>query len=115
MTDSFNGFYKGICTNNADPEGLSRIKAVVPQAFGDGTTECDWALPMFPSGWGTAVSIVPTVAIYAGGLPANAPGSPGYVAPAQAGTPVPGSGVWIAFEGGDLNYPLWCGVWQSDS
>lgn len=46
----FYGIYKGICTNNVDPEGLNRIKAVVPQLFGDASTETDWALPCVPMG-----------------------------------------------------------------
>ena len=25
--------------------------------------------------------------------------------------PVPGDGVWIAFEGGDIEHPIWLGVW----
>lgn len=25
--------------------------------------------------------------------------------------PNPGDGVWITFEGGDNEYPIWCGTW----
>lgn len=38
------GFYHGQCTNDNDPEGLNRIKAIVPQLFGS-DTETDWAWP----------------------------------------------------------------------
>ena len=77
------GFYRGICTTNTDPEGLYRIKATVPQVFGDATVETDWAWPCF--------------------------------APTFLGSytlPVPGAGVWITFEGGDTDYPIWVGVWK---
>lgn len=76
------GPYRGVCTNVTDPEGLGRIKAVVPQLFGDASTETDWALPCQPSGY-TAF-------------------------------PQPGQGVWISFEGGDMNYPLFMGMWQQE-
>ena len=77
----FYGAYKGIVTNSADPEGMLRIKALVPQVFGSPTAETDWALACVP---------------------------PGFTGEA----PVPGQGVWIAFEGGDTDYPLWIGVWN---
>jgi len=75
------GIYKGIVTNNVDPSDQSRIKAVVPQVFGDPSVETDWALPCIP---------------------------PNYEGP----LPLPGQGVWVSFEGGDTDYPLWLGVWQ---
>src|SRR5208282_1674519 len=76
----FFGPYKGICTNNQDPGGLNRIKAVVPQLFGNASTETDWALPCSPVGY-----------------------------PAL---PNPGQGVWLTFEGGDINYPVYLGMWE---
>ena len=76
------GPYRGVVTNNVDPEGLDRIKAVIPQLFGNTSTECDWALPSLPVGY---------------------PPNP----------PPPGQGVWLVFEGGDLNYPVWIGVWST--
>lgn len=79
-TDSFHATYRGICTNDNDPEGLGRIKAICPQVFGNGTTETAWAWPQF------------------------APGS-------SPLTPSPGQGVWLSFEGGDPDYPIWQGVW----
>lgn len=76
------GPYRGVCTNVTDPEGLGRIKAVVPQLFGDASTETDWALACSPAGYTAA--------------------------------PIPGQGVWVSFEGGDLNYPVYIGMWQSE-
>jgi hypothetical protein len=79
----FDGPFRGIVTNTTDPAGLNRIKAVVPQLFGNSSTEIDWALPCQP---------------------------PGYVSM----PPSPGQGVWIMFEGGDINYPVWMGMWQGE-
>ena len=80
MMDCY-GMYKGIVTNNNDPEGAHRVKALVPQVFGSPTAESDWALPCVPPGFSGVA-------------------------------PVPGQGVWISFEGGDTDYPLWLGVWK---
>lgn len=92
------GLYRGIVTNNNDPEGLSRVKAVVPQVYGDGLTETDWAWPCVDP---------PNVTVYSGGNP----GIPQVIARTLI-TPLPSTGVWIAFEGGDIEYPLWVGVWK---
>ena len=68
----FFGPYRGVVTNTTDPAGQSRIKAVIPQLFGNTSTECDWALPC--------------------------------QLPGLLSVPSPGQGVWISFEGGDINY-----------
>lgn len=39
--------YKGVVTQTADPEGLGRLKAQVPQLFGP--QETDWAWPAQPN------------------------------------------------------------------
>ena len=78
----FNGLYRGLVTNTTDPSGQNRIKAIVPQLFGNTSTECDWALPCQP--------------------------------PGLQAVPSPGQGVWIMFEGGDINYPVYAGMWQAE-
>lgn len=42
-----NGVYRGIVTDNADPEGLKRLKAQVPQLLND--VETGWAWPVLRS------------------------------------------------------------------
>ena len=79
-TPTYYSLYKGICVNNVDPEGRSRITAVVPAVFGDGTTQTSWALPCTPT--------------------------------ESPPLPKPGQGVWIGFEGGDVEHPYWAGVWS---
>lgn len=77
------GKYRGVVTDNADPDNLGRIKAKVPRLLQD--EETGWALPAF---------------IYGG------KSEQGFYA-----VPDVDAGVWIEFEGGDLSYPIWTGTW----
>lgn len=87
MTDTrLLGKYRGIVVDNADPKRLGRIRARVPDAMGDNVT--GWALPCAPFG-GKSVGlfmIPPTDAL-----------------------------VWIEFEQGDPDYPIWTGCFWSDA
>jgi uncharacterized protein involved in type VI secretion and phage assembly len=76
------GKYRGTVVNTMDPEGLARLQAVVPDVLG--TAPLTWAMPSVP---------------FAG------PRS-GFVA-----LPPVGAGVWIEFEQGDPDYPIWSGCW----
>lgn len=82
QTDRFYGKYRGLVLINVDPQNQGRIKAIVPEVLG-----------MFPSNY--CLPCVP----YAGTL---------------AGlftVPMIGTGVWIEFEAGDVNRPVWTGCW----
>jgi uncharacterized protein involved in type VI secretion and phage assembly len=76
----FFGKYRGVVTDIQDPLMTMRIKASVPDVYGDGTS--GWAMPCAPFG-GSQVGLfaLPTV----------------------------GAGVWIEFEHGDPDYPVWTG------
>lgn len=79
------GKYRGFVIDNADPERLARIKLRVPSLLGE--AESGWALPCLPCGGLT---------------------NQGFFA-------VPGVGaqVWVEFEGGNLDFPIWTGTfWQ---
>lgn len=76
------GKYRGTVVSTADPELRARLQAIVPDVLG--TQPSTWAMPAAP---------------YAG------PGA-GFVA-----LPPAGAGVWIEFEQGDLNFPIWSGGW----
>ncbi len=76
------GKYRGIVTNVEDPEYKGRIKARIPRVLGE--HDCNWALPCAP---------------FAGDLYGI------------QFLPEPGDGVWIEFEEGDPNKPLWVGFW----
>jgi hypothetical protein len=84
--DRFYGKYRGLVATNVDPDGQGRITALVPEVLG--LTPSSWALPCTP---------------YAG---------------VQAGlftVPLPGSGVWIEFEAGDVTRPIWSGCWWGNA
>lgn len=78
----FYGKYRGIVRDINDPDGLCRIKAEVPAVYED--QQSPWALPALP---------------FAGQ-------SHGLVL-----LPEPGDGVWIEFEAGDIQRPIWTGCW----
>lgn len=83
--EKFYGKYRGTVANNLDPEQRGRIQAVVPDVFGIIPTS--WALPCMPiAGKQEGVFMVPQL----------------------------GAGVWIEFEQGDSDYPIWTGgFWGS--
>lgn len=78
----FFGKYRGVATDIHDPLMTMRIKASVPDVYGDG--ESGWAMPCAPYGGNRA----------------------GFF-----GLPETGTGVWIEFEHGDPDYPIWTGCW----
>ena len=82
MSEKFFGKYRGVVINNVDPEQMGRIQAQVPDVSG-GTT-LGWAIPCAPSNL-----------------------------PKKVGSALPkvGSRVWIEFEAGDFNQPVWTGRW----
>ncbi|HEX9736065.1 MAG TPA: phage baseplate assembly protein V [Thermoanaerobaculia bacterium] len=74
------GKYRGKVTNNVDPLQLGRVQVSVPAALGDG--RLSWAMPCVPvAGPDTGFFAVP---------------------------PVNGN-VWVEFEGGDPDSPIWAG------
>ncbi len=82
MTEPLYGKYRGTVVNNVDPMQIGRIMAIVPDVSGEIPTS--WAMPCLPSaGINTGVFTVPQV----------------------------GAGVWIEFEHGDPDYPIWTGIW----
>jgi len=76
------GKYRGTVATTIDPELRGRLQAIVPDVFG--TQPTTWAMPAAP---------------YAG------PGA-GFIA-----LPPVGAGVWIEFEQGDSDFPIWSGGW----
>jgi uncharacterized protein involved in type VI secretion and phage assembly len=76
----FYGKYRGTVLNNIDPLQIGRILASVPDVLGP--TPTSWAMPCVP------------------------------IAGKQMGTylvPQIGAGVWIEFEQGNPDYPIWVG------
>jgi uncharacterized protein involved in type VI secretion and phage assembly len=81
-SNGFYGKYRGIVTDNQDPSMIGRIRAKVPDVMGD--IESGWAMPCAPFGGN----------------------STGFFA-----IPPKNAGVWIEFEHGDPDYPIWSGCW----
>ena len=79
---TFYGKYRGLVTDIQDPLMLGRIKAQVPDVMG--SDDSGGAMPCAPFGGSQA----------------------GFFA-----LPVVGAGVWIEFEHGDPDYPIWAGSW----
>lgn len=82
MSKTFYGKYRGIVTDNKDPLKMGRIKARVPDVMGKDAS--GWALPCVP---------------FAGD-------DMGFYA-----IPAVDARVWIEFEQGDPDYPIWVGCW----
>jgi uncharacterized protein involved in type VI secretion and phage assembly len=79
---SFYGKFRGVVTDVHDPLMTNRIRARVPDVLGN--DESGWALPALPfGGRGMGLFALPSV----------------------------GAGVWIEFERGDPNFPVWSGSW----
>lgn len=82
MSNQFFGKYRGTVTDINDPLNIGRIKANVPDVMGE--QESGWAMPCAPFGGnGMGFFALPTV----------------------------GAGVWIEFEQGDPDDPIWSGCW----
>ncbi|MGB9178154.1 MAG: phage baseplate assembly protein V [Pyrinomonadaceae bacterium] len=78
----FYGKYRGTVVNNVDPELLGRIQAMVPDV--SGLVPTSWALPCLPAaGIQTGLYTVPMI----------------------------GAKVWMEFEQGDPDRPIWTGCY----
>ena len=88
------GKYKAFVRDNADPQKRGRIRCFCPQIMGpmDDTNHwLDWAEPCLP---------------WLGGLNLLDSGPPNTKAQEGADN----FGVWIEFEGGDEDFPIWVGT-----
>ncbi|ODU74070.1 MAG: baseplate assembly protein [Rhodanobacter sp. 68-29] len=85
VMNRFYGKYRGTVIQNVDPEQRGRIQAMVPDV--SGLLPSSWAMPCVPfAGKQSGVYVVPQI----------------------------GAGVWIEFEQGDPDYPVWTGgYWGS--
>jgi hypothetical protein len=86
----FYGKYRGTVINNIDPMFLGRLLVMVPDVLGP--VPSSWAVPCVPlagpTGPPMGVHLLPPI----------------------------GAGVWVEFEQGDPNYPIWVGCrWGSPS
>ncbi len=80
------GKYRGTVLNNIDPLQIGRLTVQVPDV--SGLTPSTWAMPCFPmSGKQMGAYMLPQI----------------------------GAGVWVEFEQGDPDYPIWSGCWYGSA
>jgi len=85
MSERYYGKYRGLVLNNIDPMQMNRLMVQVPDVGG-----------LIPATW--AMPCVPVAGIQNG----------------MVALPMIGSGVWVEFEQGDPDYPIWVGCfWGS--
>jgi uncharacterized protein involved in type VI secretion and phage assembly len=76
------GKYRGTVVNNIDPMQMGRLTVQVPDV--KGLIPSTWAMPCFPiSGKQMGAYMIPQI----------------------------GAGVWVEFEQGDPDFPIWSGCW----
>lgn len=80
MNQKYFGKYRGTVLNNLDPLQMGRILVIVPDV--SGLLPSSWAMPCFPiTGKQMGAYWIPQI----------------------------GSGVWVEFEQGNPDYPIWVG------
>lgn len=85
MTQFF-GKYRGKITANKDPLNLGRIQVSVPAIFGEGRQS--WAMPCTPyAGKDIGFFTIPPI----------------------------DTNIWVEFEGGDPDYPIWSGCFWGEN
>lgn len=82
----FYGKYRSVCINNIDPMQIGRIQVIVPDV--STVLPSSWALPCFATG-GIQMGVV--------------------------SVPQIGAGVWVEFEQGDPDYPIWVGCYYGEA
>ena len=85
VTNRFYGKYRGQVVNNIDPLALGRLQVKVPSVLG--ANSLNWALPCVPyAGAGVGMLMIPPI----------------------------DASIWVEFEAGDINYPIWSGCfWET--
>ncbi len=90
MNQKYYGKYRGTVLNNVDPELRGRLMLTVPDVLG--VIPSSWAEPVVPLAGPTG----PPMGVY-------------FVPPI-------GAGVWVEFEAGNPDYPIWAGCrWGATS
>lgn len=80
------GKYRGTVINNLDPEQIGRLMITAPDT--GGPIPSTWAMPCFPfSGKQMGAYMIPQI----------------------------GAGVWVEYEQGDPDFPIWSGCWYGSA
>jgi uncharacterized protein involved in type VI secretion and phage assembly len=85
-SNQYLGKYRGRVIDNKDPDRLGRVKAEVPAVYGRGEFS-DWALPCIPyAGKNVGWAFIPDIDTH----------------------------IWIEFENGNRDYPIWTGCYWAE-
>jgi len=85
-TQKFYGKYRGTVLNNVDPMQIGRLMVQVPDV--SALIPPSWAMPSFPiTGKQMGAYMIPQI----------------------------GAGVWVEFEQGNPDYPIWSGCWYGSA
>lgn len=103
---SFFGIYRGVVVDNTDPDKRKRLRLRVPSVLDTAVT--DWAWPCLPPSVPHVVTLSATVVGTFGSHTHNASDSGDNWA--HKHVPAIGAQVWVMFEGGNQDYPVWVGV-----
>ena len=86
MSEKYFGKYRGMVLDNLDPMQMGRLLVQVPDI--SGVLPSSWAMPCFPvTGKQMGVFVLPQV----------------------------GAGVWVEFEQGNQDYPIWSGCFPGST
>jgi uncharacterized protein involved in type VI secretion and phage assembly len=86
QTRQYYGKYRGMVLNNIDPMQTGRLQVQVPDI--GGLIPASWAMPCLPfTGKQMGMWALPQI----------------------------GTGVWVEFEQGDPDYPIWTGCWYGSA
>lgn len=86
MTQTFHGLFRATVVNNVDPMQIGRLQVLAPDV--SGVALSSWANPCFPTG-GMQMGVF--------------------------SVPMIGAGVYVSFEQGDPDYPVWMGVFYGSA
>lgn len=85
--EGYYSIYRGFVADNNDPENLARVKVKVPQIYGEDYIPDYWAWPRgMPAGKNMGLFIMPNK----------------------------DDCIWVTFENGDTDYPVWEHGWWAD-
>jgi uncharacterized protein involved in type VI secretion and phage assembly len=81
-SQKFLGKFRGMVINNIDPQQIGRVMVMVPDV--SNVIPSTWAMPSLPlAGIQMGMQVIPPI----------------------------GAGVWVEFEQGNPDYPIWSGCW----
>lgn len=109
----FYGLYRGTCVDPGDPESRGRIRLRCPDVLA--TEVSDWAWPCRSvttvNDQHSGSQVAALLATSPAGTGPHTHGITGSGLLSHLATPTLNQGVWVMFEAGDPDRPVWVGVY----